>query len=520
MQDGVTAKEERRVEEVVHVEGDIAQQSHRIIREHRFPPSWRVAWLGIFCQGFSITVDIVVRKRLGEDPRYGQEIAVAVEDVKEVGHIMGYMVGSVLMQATGRVTALYLYGVGVVFGTMATVLSTTIPHLPTRFLICVFQAVAGVFGAVGSLTGYVYLSEIAPDEDRGVVAGIEHCCYLLGRLVAVVFPNALPWQWLAVFSLAPSFLFVFFMRWAIESPRWLLQVDRLTEAQHAYDLLGIAVTGDECAIAAIRVQRTRTPYSAMICAIFVFWLRMVGGPAGVQKFRELQLVGSNDIFFGRKDLIMVIFQISIMPGIIFLVDTLGRRFLLYTSSVLLSGILLLSAYLVHRTISAESLTENATFERAVMCAALCSVVANSVGVGPVSFLLCTELLPPRRHGLLAGVLYSGVRVLYFMFRWSMRSSIYQEWYFAAAGATAGISLLVLIVLLPETKQLPLYRIPSLFSGDPRVRQAAARAPDSAGGTRELVEKQAVREFPLRDFADTYEPPEFVEETETTTSETD
>ncbi|KAL3202224.1 hypothetical protein MRX96_042601 [Rhipicephalus microplus] len=279
MQPDVTAKEEKRVEEVDHVEGDIAQQSRRILKEHHFPPSWRVAWLGIFCQGFS---------------------------------------------ATGRVTALYLYGVGVVFGTLATVLCTTLPHVPTAFLICVFQAVAGVFGAVGSLTGYVYLSEVAPDEDRGIVAGIEHCCYLLGRLVANMFPSALPWQWLAVLSLAPSMLFVFLMRWTIESPRWFLQVDRLTEAQHAYDLLGIAVTGDECAISAIRVQRSRTPCKAMVCATFVFWLRTLGGPAGVRKFRELHLVGSNDIFFGQKDLIMVIFQISIMPGIIFLMDSLGR----------------------------------------------------------------------------------------------------------------------------------------------------------------------------------------------------
>ncbi|XP_075744202.1 solute carrier family 2, facilitated glucose transporter member 8-like [Rhipicephalus microplus] len=223
MQPDVTSKEEKRVEEVDHVEGDIALQSRRILKEHHFPPSWRVAWLGIFCQGFSVSVDIVLRKKLAEDPRYGLDVAIAVDDVKEVGHIMGYVVGSVLMQATGRVTALYLYGVGVVFGTLATVLCTTLPHVPTAFLICVFQAVAGVFGAVGSLTGYVYLSEVAPDEDRGIVAGIEHCCYLLGRLVANMFPSALPWQWLAVLSLAPSMLFVFLMRWTIESPRWFLQ---------------------------------------------------------------------------------------------------------------------------------------------------------------------------------------------------------------------------------------------------------------------------------------------------------
>ncbi|XP_075746578.1 facilitated trehalose transporter Tret1 isoform X2 [Rhipicephalus microplus] len=460
MQPDVTAKEEKRVEEVDHVEGDIAQQSRRILKEHHFPPSWRVAWLGIFCQGFSVSVDIVLRKKLAEDPRYGRDVAMAVDDVKEVGHIMGYVVGSVLMQATGRVTALYLYGVGVVFGTLATVLCTTLPHVPTAFLICVFQAVAGVFGAVGSLAGYVYLSEVAPDEDRGIVAGIEHCCYLLGRLVANMFPSALPWQWLAVLSLAPSMLFVFLMRWTIESPRWFLQV---------------------------------------------------------RKFRELHLVGSNDIFFGQKDLITAIFQISIMPGIIFLMDSLGRRFLLYTSSVTLTIILWISAYLVNRTIYAESLTENATFERAVMCAALCSVIANSVGVGPVSFLLCTELLPPRRHGLLAGFSYSGVRTLFFLFRWSMRSDTYQVVYFAVAGASAGVSLLVLIFLLPETKLLPLDRIPSLFSSDPRVRQAAARTPESAGGAHELQDKQALHEFPLRDFADTYKPPEFAEDTSTTTS---
>ncbi|KAL3202223.1 hypothetical protein MRX96_042600 [Rhipicephalus microplus] len=128
-----------------------------------------------------------------------------------------------------------------------------------------------------------------------------------------------------------------------------------------------------------------------------------------------------------------------------------------------------------------------------MCAALCSVIANSVGVGPVSFLLCTELLPPRRHGLLAGFSYSGVRTLFFLFRWSMRSDTYQVVYFAVAGFQACSAA-------------------TLACGKPRPE--LRRAP---GGAHELLDKQAIHEFPLRDFADTYKPPVFAEDTSTTTS---
>lgn len=238
----------------------------------------------------------------------------------------------------------------------------------------------------------------------------------------------------------------------------------------------------------------------------------------MQKFEDLGLVGSGDIFFGQKDVVMVIFEISIMPGIIFLTDAIGRRFLLYTSSMLLTGIMLVSAYLVKRTTVAESLSENATFERAVMCAALCAMVANSVGLGPVSYLVCTELLPPRRHGLLAGVAYALNGACFFSFRWSMRSSDHKVTYFMTAGLSAGFSLVVLMFMLPETKLLPLERIPNLFSDDPLVRQAAARAPQGTGGTHELAQAQVVRQFPLLDFADTYEPPVIKEETPSTSSE--
>lgn len=397
-------------------------------------------------------------------------------------------------------------------------LSTLLPALPTGFLICVFQAVSGVFIAVGNLSAHVYLTEVAPDDDRGAVVGIQHCCYLLGRLAAVVFPHALPWQWLAVLSLAPYVLFVFLMSWVVESPRWLLQVNRPMDAQRAYELLGIVVTGDECALLAIRIQRLRTPLRAVVCVVFVFWLSMLGGPMGMQKYQDLQLVGSRDVFYGRKDLVMVIFQMIIMPGIIFLTDAIGRRFLLFTSSMLLTGILLMSAYFVQRTTVAESLAENATFERAIMCAALCSVVAYSLGLGPVSVLVCMELLPPRRHGLLAGLTYAVDRALFFVFRWYLRSSSYQVWYFIMAGASTGVSLVVLMWLLPETKLLPLDRIPNLFSDDPRVRSAATGASQSAGGTHELAQAKTTRQFPLRDFADTYALPAVKEETQTTSSQ--
>ncbi|XP_050029263.2 uncharacterized protein [Dermacentor andersoni] len=509
---------ESQLEEKAHVEGHIAQQRRRILTEHRFPPSWRVAWLAQFCHGFTITLDIVLRKKLEADSRYGPAIAEAVGDVKEVGGIMGFVLGSVLVQAAGRTKGLYYYGVGVIIGTLATVLSTLLPALPTGFLICVFQAVSGVFVAMGSLSAHVYLTEVAPDDDRGAVVGIQHCFYLLGRLVAVVFPHALPWQWLAVLSLAPYVLLVSVMSWVVESPRWLLQVDRPTDAQRAYELLGILLTGDECAILAIRTQRLHTPLRAVVCFMFVYWLRMLGGPMGMQKYQDLQLVGGRDVFYGLKDVVMVIFQISIMPGIIFLADAIGRRFLLYISSMLITIILPVSAYLVQRITLAETLVENAIYERAIICAALCSVVAYSVGLGPVSILVCTEILPPRRHGLLAGLTYAVDRTLFFAFRWSLRSTSYQVWYFIAAGASAGFSLVVLMRLLPETKQLALDRIPNLFSDDPRVRAAAAVAPQEAGGTHALALAKASRQFPLRDFADTYALAAAKEESQTTSSQ--
>lgn len=166
---------------------------------------------------------------------------------------------------------------------MATVLSTLVPAQPATvgFLICVFQAVQGVFVAMGSFSSHVYLSEIAPDDDRGVVVGIQHCCFLLGRISAGIVPQRVHWKWLAVLSLAPYVLFVSLIGWLTESPRWLLQVNRTTEAQRAYELLGIVITGDECALMAIRVQRLHTPFRAVLCTLFVFWLRMLGGNLGV-----------------------------------------------------------------------------------------------------------------------------------------------------------------------------------------------------------------------------------------------
>ncbi|KAK8773040.1 hypothetical protein V5799_012427 [Amblyomma americanum] len=235
------------------------------------------------------------------------------------------------------------------------------------------------------------------------------------------------------------------------------------------------------------------------------------------KYQDIQLVADKDIFYGRKDMVVIIFQICIMPGIIFLTDAVGRRFLVFASSLLLTGILLVSAYLVWRTTVADTLAENAIYERAVMCAALCSVVAYSLGLGPVGYLVCTEILPPRRHGLLAGLTYAVAHTLFFAFRWSLRASSSQVLYFVLAGVSTGLSLAVLVRLLPETKLMALDRIPSLFSDDPRVRAGAAHEHRTTGGTHELAHAKAARQFPLNDFADTYAPAIAKEESQTGSS---
>ncbi|KAK8756445.1 hypothetical protein V5799_000852 [Amblyomma americanum] len=92
-----------------HVGGDIADQGRRILKEHRFPLSWRVAWLATFCYGFTITLDMALRTKMAQDPRYGRDIAEAVADVKEVGAIMGHEylecgIHGYAVQGNGRLT--------------------------------------------------------------------------------------------------------------------------------------------------------------------------------------------------------------------------------------------------------------------------------------------------------------------------------------------------------------------------------------------------------------------------------
>ncbi|XP_077534656.1 uncharacterized protein LOC144146591 [Haemaphysalis longicornis] len=472
------------------LEGRIAEQRRRILKEHRFPPAWRVAWLGAFCLGFSSTVDSALKDDVGA--LHGSDMATTLQDVKEISQIAGFVVACVLVQAVGRLTGLFFYATGICLSNLATIVAEN------KFLICVFQAVSSIFYAVGVIGLNVYLVEVAPNQDRGVVLGILHIVYLLGRLVALFYPDSLPWYGLALLSMLPFLVFMSLMQHVVESPRWLLQVNRTTDAQRCFELLGMPMAGDECALMAIRIQRLHTPFMAVLCAMSVFALRLLGGQQGVAKLLSLDLYEMNK-YFRKMHFIVVGFELAVMPVVIFLADAVGRRFLIYSSGLLLTLFQFGTSYLLQRIAQATTLREGQNYENVAACVIIFFVAAHSLGVGPVGYLVCAEVVPPRGHGLLAGLCYGAVAALFFAFRWYLRER--DQLYFLLAGLVTGAALLVLVLYLPETKLLALDKIPGLFSSDPVVRANSARIETGAHGGHVRLQGKGLRHCELKDFHD-------------------
>jgi MFS family permease len=106
---------------------------------------------------------------------------------------------------------------------------------PNAAVVILFRFVMGL--ALGTSSGMVpiYLSELAPAEARGKLSGLNRLMISTGILVAYLVNLALApyeaWRWMFGLAIVHSLLLLIGVYFQPESPRWLIQKGRETEAR-------------------------------------------------------------------------------------------------------------------------------------------------------------------------------------------------------------------------------------------------------------------------------------------------
>ena len=263
------------------------------------------------------------------------------------GTVVGSLLGGWPADRFGRKATLLWIGVLYFLGAVGSALA------PNVAIFILARVIGGLGIGISTVVAPMYISEIAPPQHRGRLAGMFQFNIVFGILVAFV-SNALlagigvnAWRWMLGVAAFPSVLYTLFCLGLPESPRWLLvkKGDReqglqvlqriepdVPRAQIAAEADAIiAASSEQVTSGHFWTRRLRKP---ILLAIFVAFFNQLSGINAILYFapRIFELTG-----LGAKAALLQSIGIGITNLVftfvgLWLIDRLGRRTLLYIGS--------------------------------------------------------------------------------------------------------------------------------------------------------------------------------------------
>jgi MFS transporter, SP family, arabinose:H+ symporter len=323
-----------------------------------------------------------------------------------IGCIPGAMFAGFLSDRFGRRRVLFLCAILYA----ASGLLSAIPRTFTQFLLARFISGLGI--GASSMICPVYVAELAPAAKRGrlgslfqfgIVAGIFITLFINARIQGVgdeAWNVARGWRWMLGAETLPA-LGLFLLLFAVpESPRWLIQAGREPEARtilervagpaHAEEQIQAvrAVAAEEQGrVAELFGPRFRTP---LIIAVVLMAVSQFSGINAIMyystKIFTTAGVGVKDSFSSSVLVGLVNFLFTFVA--IAFVDRAGRRLLLIIGLLVQTIALAAVGWMFHTGHNGLPL----------MLGVLVFIAAFAMALGPIPWILCSEIFPTRIRG--------------------------------------------------------------------------------------------------------------------------
>jgi SP family arabinose:H+ symporter-like MFS transporter len=323
-----------------------------------------------------------------------------------LGCIPGAMCAGFLSDRFGRRKVLFLCAI--LYAVSG--LLSAIPRTFTEFLVARFISGLGI--GASSMICPIYIAELAPAAKRGrlgslfqlgIVTGIFLTLFInlkIQGLGDAAWNTASGWRWMLGAEVAPALLLLALLFFVPESPRWLLSVGRDDEARRVLE----SVDGPEHAereIAAVRAvlgeeegrfselfhARFRRPL--IVAALMMAFSQFSGINAVIYYSTKIFAsagVGVNDAFTSSAIIGLVNLLFTFLA--IAFVDKAGRRPLLLiglTVQVVAEGAV---GWMFHVGYSGWPL----------LLAVISFTAAFAMAMGPISWILCSEIFPTKVRG--------------------------------------------------------------------------------------------------------------------------
>jgi SP family arabinose:H+ symporter-like MFS transporter len=375
------------------------------------------------------------------------------------GCIFGASIAGWLTDRWGRRRVLMFTGLG--FALSA--LGAAIPQTLSQFVAARF--IGGLAIGAGSVLAPLYIAEVAPAAKRGRLVSLNQMAIVTGILIAYVVnwgfsflgPNS--WRWMFATAAIPSLALFIALFFVPESPRWLVEKGRSSEAltvlsringsavaERELKSIEHAVADETGTLAELFGPAFRRP---LCIAVSLAILQQVTGMNTVLFYGALifrQHVGNQTAgtaIFAN----VIIGLVNAMATVValWLIDRVGRRpLLMFSAGVMACSQAGLGIAFLSRDPSAA----------VVLTMMLCCVAAFAVGLGPGVWVLIAEVFPTRIRGRamsIATMCLWGASTLLTMTFLTLTHALSPTGAFLIYAGFCVVTFAIVWLLLPETK---------------------------------------------------------------------
>lgn len=353
------------------------------------------------------------------------------------------------------------------------------------------RLLAGIGIGFGVMIAPVYIAEISPSISRGSFTSFPEIFINLGILLGYVsnyafsgLPAHINWRIMLAVGILPSIFIAGALFIIPESPRWLVMQNRADEAKLV--LMNTNETDVEVEERLAEIQTAAGTTNGEKYEEKAVWRELLSpSPAlrrmliagfGIQCFQQITGIDATVYYSpeilksagieGNSKVLAATVAVGVSKTVfilvaIILIDRIGRKPLLYVSTI---G---MTICLFTLGLSLSVLGEGSgTLGIALSLASVCGNVAFfSVGIGPVCWVLTSEIFPLRlraQAAALGGVgnrICSGIIAMSFL---SVSRAITVGGTFFIFSAISALAVVFVYTLVPETKGKSLEQIELLF----------------------------------------------------------
>lgn len=383
------------------------------------------------------------------------------------GTVIGAIFGGIPTNAFGRKKTLLAIGALYFISAMGSALATD------PFIFAAFRFIGGLGVGASTIAAPAYVSEIAPQKDRGRLVSLYQFNIVLGILIAFLSNYLLrntgsePWRWMLGVEAIPALIYFLFVFLIPESPRWLISKGKIQEAEKTLEIINTDINIQD-KIMEIRVQAENQVSGENIFMkkyrlplILAFLIAFFNQLSGINAFLYYAPRIFEEAGLGVSTALLSSIGIGVINLIftllgVFLIDRLGRKKLMYIGSI---------GYIISLSlVSAAFFLDWGGYFVPVFL--FIFIASHAIGQGAVIWVFISEIFPNHirasgqafgssTHWLLAAIIPSFIPYLF--------STVGAGTVFAFFAFMMFLQLLFVIFLMPETKGKSLEELSSELS---------------------------------------------------------